>query len=1294
MHRVVPELIVENFRAGRYYGRLPAVGMFLDLTGFSTMTDTLMQQGQHGAEVLANLMHGVFNPLVENIFNYGGKIVSFAGDGIMALFPIDVDEHATALRAMASAWTIQQRLRENPVRQTVYGKFTISAKIGMTVGDVSWRILRSADQRDATYYFRGSAVDASAQAEHMARPGEIMLTEDILLLLGDAVQTTPVASFQRVSRFVGPMPNPAPSHFPPADLEVSRHFVPEEIVTQDIRGEFRQIVNLFMRFPDLPDEKLSECINVIFELREQFGGLVTRLDFGDKGCNMLMLWGAPVAYENDIGRAMNFALELKARMDFPITAGVTYYVAHAGYLGSAMCEDYTCYGWGVNLASRFMMTARDGEIWVDERIARRVKNRFDFEYQGAQYFKGFAAEQKVYSFTGRKQQELFHSGEFVGRELELPRLIDCVLPLWDGKFAGVTVIWGDAGIGKSRLVYEMKDLHFKDHTRALWALCHTDQILRHSFNPFRYWLFRYFELHSTMTEAAQKQAFDSKLDALIEATPDPELAGELDRVRTVLGALVDLDWPNSLYETLDAEGRYNLTLSALICLVKAESLRQPVVLFVEDGQFLDEDTQLFLLRLKRALTIGNVEYPVAILISSRHVGTENFLTSELVDHAIELGPLSAQALASLAEIHLGSAASPEMIQLLQARSEGNPYFAEQFLTYLEEEKLIEMSPKGWRMVRRLQESSLPADIRALLVARLDQLTRRVRDVIQTAAVLGREFEVRVLAEMLADKTMLAEEVAAAEKAEIWSVISQLRYLFTHGLLRDAAYAMQMRARRVELHAFAVEALETVYTGELEHHYGELAYHAEAAQLTDRASRYLLLAGQSAKENFQNALAVDYFTRALAFLPQEAIAARFDVVVQRAEVYRSTLDRENQLADFDQLESWAEQLDDRLRLARVLKMRAVYLHIQGHYFNAVEYGKRAEECLAGFEAPSLSVDIQSAMASSLLRLGNLDDALEKAGQGLRIARDAGLQNEAGKILTVMGLIALERKDPREAYVYLEESLRIARELGNKRLEGYALNNMAVSVGAVQGDYAQAETYYRRAHEIAREVGDRSQEGVTLANLGFVAGMQGDLPSARLYHEHALLVAREIGNVYQEAYTLINLSAISGVQQDAQQALEYARQADGLVRKIHDRSGEAWSQLYIGHACLLKEQPYEARKAYQRSLALRLELNQASLAMEPAAGLLDVAMQTNTMATEEAERIIAHLESGGSFEGTEEPLRIFETCHRYLAQQKDPRAGQVLQSAKQLLETQVSKLKDEKARQAFVENFPWRLAILRL
>src|SRR5215211_2390366 len=142
MHRVVPELIIENFRAGRHSGEFGAVSMFLDLSGFSTMTDALMQHGQHGAEVLASLMHGVFDPLVESIFEYGGKIVGFAGDGIMALYPVDTDAKATALRALASAHLIQRRLEENPARQTIYGKFPIFAKIGLTQGSVSWGILQ------------------------------------------------------------------------------------------------------------------------------------------------------------------------------------------------------------------------------------------------------------------------------------------------------------------------------------------------------------------------------------------------------------------------------------------------------------------------------------------------------------------------------------------------------------------------------------------------------------------------------------------------------------------------------------------------------------------------------------------------------------------------------------------------------------------------------------------------------------------------------------------------------------------------------------------------------------------------------------------------------------------------------------------------------------------------------------------------------------------------------------------------------------------------------------------------
>src|SRR5574339_132132 len=143
MHRVVPALIVENYRAGKDHGEFPAVGMFLDLSGFSTMTDVLMGHGQHGAEVLAELMHGVFDPLVESVFDYGGKIVGFAGDGVMALYPVEMDARSTALKALTSAFVIQNRLQEHPARQTIYGNFPVSARIGLAVGSVSWGILRS-----------------------------------------------------------------------------------------------------------------------------------------------------------------------------------------------------------------------------------------------------------------------------------------------------------------------------------------------------------------------------------------------------------------------------------------------------------------------------------------------------------------------------------------------------------------------------------------------------------------------------------------------------------------------------------------------------------------------------------------------------------------------------------------------------------------------------------------------------------------------------------------------------------------------------------------------------------------------------------------------------------------------------------------------------------------------------------------------------------------------------------------------------------------------------------------------
>jgi class 3 adenylate cyclase/tetratricopeptide (TPR) repeat protein len=1295
MHRIVPELVIENYRAGRYSGEFPAVGMFLDLSGFSTMTDALMQHGQHGAEVLAGLMHGVFDPLVESIFAYGGKIVGFAGDGIMALYPIQSDAKSTALQALTSAYVIHKQFAENSTRQTVYGEFSIFAKIGLASGSVSWGILRASTGEQATYYFRGTAVDESAHAEHHAKAGDIFLMESIYKLLQAEIEADPFGSHYCFREFLINRPDPNPVTLLPIDLEIARLFMPEEVIVHNVRGEFRQVVNLFMRFPDLSEAQLDGMMSKIFELRNKYGGLLSRTDFGDKGCNMLILWGAPVAYGNDIGRALNFLLDLKSMVDFPITAGVTYYISHAGYLGSSMYEDYTCYGWGVNLASRFMMSAPVGEIWVDDRIARRVSNWFEIEYLNSQSFKGFAAPQKVYFLHKHKPTaEPTYQGELVGRDEELAQLTSFVGPIWENQFAGLLLVSGDAGIGKGRLVHEIYSSKEFEGKTVLWAICQSDQILRQSFNPLRGWLLRYFGISGGQSLEERKRSFDGKLDELLSTTSDPDLARELDRTRSILGALLDLFWTDSLYEQLDPEGRYNNTLLALIALLKAESLRRPVILFIEDLQFIDSDTKEFLARLKRSILAAEQTFPIAMIVTSRRQGAS--LEKGLIDARINLRGLSREALGHLIEILLGGPVAPELVSLVMDRSEGNPYFAEQIIRYLQDENLIETGKIGWTLVRSLNEDFLPGDVRAVLVARLDQLTRSVRESVQTASVLGRQFEIPLLVHMWREDDLIHQHVAAAEQATVWGPLDDMHYIFSHGLLRDAAYEMQMQARRRELHSLAVDALEHLYS-DVKNRYAELAHHAKYAELGSKAQRYYILAGRVAAESYQNYQAIEYYKRALAFTPLNDLKTQFDILMERVEVLHRIGNRTAQLKDLETLEILAAQLKDEQHLAKVEVLYAYYYyHGLSDYHAVIRHSERALNLSDASTNIEIVIDAYLLLSSAHVRLGNLNEAMQMGSTCLKLARDSGEHLQEGRALSNLGLVAIEQNDYDSAQEYLTIAVLIAREIRNTDLEGRALNNLAMSASFLEGDFALARDYFEQAYAIMHERGDRTAEGVGMVNLGYTARMMGDFEAARTYHEQALSIAREMGNRYQEVYALINLSAVTGLRHDVQASIEYAQKALALARSIGDRSAEAWALLYVGHASQLLMEFEHARQAYNASVLIRNELAQPNMATEPMAGLIETALALEDLPTamQDVEAILTHLAKGGTFEGTEEPLRIYYVCYLALDKIRDPRSSILLTKAVELLDSQVSKLRDELSRQMFVKNVPWRLAIQQI
>jgi tetratricopeptide (TPR) repeat protein len=570
----------------------------------------------------------------------------------------------------------------------------------------------------------------------------------------------------------------------------------------------------------------------------------------------------------------------------------------------------------------------------------------------------------------------------------------------------------------------------------------------------------------------------------------------------------------------------------------------------------------------------------------------------------------------------------------------------------------------------------------------------VRESIQTASVLGREFEVRLLEHMWRQDDLLLQHVSEAEQAAVWNPSDDLHYIFSHGLLRDAAYEMQMQSRRRELHALAVDALEHLY-GEVKSRYAELAYHAKYAGLNTKAQKYYLLAGKIAAESYQNHQAIEYYNRALAFTPLHDWETQFDILIERVDVFNRVGNRPAQLKDLETLELLAAQLNDQLRLIKAKTLHARYCFITSDYPGTIDLCQQVRDSSTELGKDDEALGVYIVWSQALFRLGKLEEAQKQGMDGLELARKSGRRVEVGRSLSSLGLIALESKEPGIAQEYLEEAVAIAHETKERNLESRALVNLANSAAFVRQDYVTAREYYERAYALNFEQGDRYAQGIDLGNMGWVYGMLGDFAAARMQHERALIIAREVGSIYQETYTLMNLSKVAEVQGEAQEAIKYALAAMELSRTTGDKTAEAWVYLYLGYAYSLHGQFDEAKTAFGQGWSFRKELGQPSLAMEPIAGLIQVALQLNDLlaARNLTEELMRYLLQEGVPDATEEPLRVYLVCFEALEKLGDPRSIQILNIAMELLESQISKINDEQTRRRYIENVPWRQAIER-
>ena len=1239
MKNLIPDFIQTRFLEKQTHGHIRAYAMFIDLSGFTHLTQTLMKRGNVGAEQLSSILNDIFGPMVRLVYRRGGFIPYYAGDAFTAIFEegkIDIEEFLEIAKRL--------RARTNGEEIEFHG-FKIRTKIGLSFGDIEWGIVGGENK---TFYFRGEAINGSADAQKDAEQQQIIIDAAIAKMINnEKVELKPTADsnfflWENPDDFSN-LPVPQKKVNFKADKKTFQYFLPREVMKFDGGGEFRNVISVFISFKGVENHNaLDAFTSIVLEQLNNFSGYFKEVDFGDKGGVMVGFFGAPVSFENNKERALEFvtalqenSADLVKKTNLRFRIGITSGTAYTGIIGSEERCQYAAVGTTVNLSARLMSYANWGEVSVDEEV--QACRFFRFQDKGAISYKGFEEPISTYLLLGRSTTvQPAYSSEMIGREEELSSLMDLAGEIFSQRRPQTAYVFGEAGIGKSRLTFELRE-RLQKQRNILWMTCPADQILKKPFNPFITFFKNYFSQSTENSRERNSNLFNTGFARLTKDTNKIKgkhadaVQRDIQRTRSVLAALLGLPAENDFWEKLDAQGRYRNVFRAFSNFFIVEAHTAPLVLELEDGHWYDDSSKTFLGEFIRKIE----GLPILLLISSRYaddgtkpwvIPNEAFESQNITVTEFDLNIFSPKAIRIFAEKQLGGKVSEASLELLQRTTNGNPFYLEQILEYFVESNLLSRKDGVWNI--KDGDIKISGSINAVLTARIDRLSRLVKETVKAAAVIGREFEVPVLQEVLmlneafqerngSTVNVLKEQIESAEKGQIWRAMNELRYIFKHSLLREAVYDMQLRARLRELHAHIAEAIEKVYQDNLEERYVDLAFHYEQAEMTDKMRFYFGEAAGYSRRNFQNEQALLYYDKLLGILDQTPDKEeKIKALLSKGSVLELVGQWENcQGIYLEALELTKEVNDDLLKgrtqnsLGHLLMLKGDYdaaaLHLkraavclekiddvrglskiygnlgnlnfrQGEYEAAKSFFKRSIELSRLHEHTSVQSQIVANLGLTYMNQGDYDEGIRWQRDQLEICQENGDKQGMATLYTNMGIVLLEKGDYDPALDCFENGLALCEELGNKQLTSIAIGCMG-SVYERKGNFERAMELFREDLKITEELGDKQGISIALGLIGDLLNLQGKFGEAKEFMKNNLALCTELGYQKGMAKAVNTLGDIFYNQKEYAEAIKCYDQAIEISRGISNL-------LILGESLLEKGESLIALKKSKEALSL--------------------------------------------------------------------------------------------------------------
>ncbi len=1049
LERFVPRVLAEwdlDGPAGKHR-QIDGTLCFVDISGFTALSERLARRGRVGAEELTEVLDHVFGSMLRAAYDRGGSLLKFGGDALLLMF--SGEEHA--LHGVSAAVEMRAALREATTLKTSVGRIHLRMSVGVHTGEID---LFRVGQSHRELVVTGETATTTTEMEGAADAGEILVSPALAALLPDGALGGAKGGGRLLRWRTARIDPTGPVH--------RREVAPEELeqcVPQVLRADLgsgggeaeHRVANIgFIKFkgtdalaefegPDAVAAALDELITSIQEAAdaEDVTFLATDVDTG--GGKVILATGVPASQEDDEGRMLR---TLRAIADagraLPIKVGVNRGHVFSGEIGTEFRSTYTVMGDTVNLAARLMAAAPEGSIYAAPSVIDRSRTLFDTSEVPPFMVKGKSEPVRAFELgdeSGIRRSVGTHDLPFVGRTAELTRIGEAVEQLGSGSSA-VFTISGPNGIGKSRLVDEA----LGSVGEGVGAFVVRAEPYGAG-NPF--WAFRDPLRDLLGIERGGRQEMAAQLAEAVVA-----IAPELTAVLPLLGDAMHIDVPDTP-DTAAIEPKFRTErVAEAVESILAAIPPGPMVIVIEDCHWIDEASAT----ITRRLAVADRPW---LIISTRRPG-EGHLGDPL-GAELPLPPLDDADARTLAVV--ATRAAPLRTHELEAlveRSGGNPLFLTEMLRLVGQTGSV---------------AALPESLDAVVGAEIDALPPLTRRLLRVGSVLGRSFRAAVFNELLAGDGIKLDSATRRELGRFLEAEGVGRRRFRHAVVRDVAYEALSYRRRRELHERAGLAIEHLAGEDTESVAEFLSIHYSLSGAAEKAWTFARIAGDKAKAAYANSESAAHYHRALG------VVRSLDVDPPAvAELWTQLGEVEENAGRF---EAARDAYGRALATDRSNPVAVADLHLQrartwmyagefGHAKRNITVGQRALGESGGEDALAARARLDSFASRIHIAHGDPVSAHAAATAAAETARKVDEEEALARAYMVLdwaNFMLGQTDAPRHS----EEALEIFERLGFVERASDVMNNLG-GFAYLEGKWDDAVSWYRRSMEAARRAGN--------------------------------------------------------------------------------------------------------------------------------------------------------------------------------------------------------------------------------